>query len=123
MANAPKERLVVIGNGMAGARVVEEILARDPDRFIITMFGSKPYGNYNRILLSNVLNGSQKIEDIFLNPLSWYEENNIQLHCPCHEGFFALDDGRPLAEPPKQPRCRAFFCRLKDEAVWATGMS
>ena len=57
MAGTQKERLVVIGNGMAGARVVEEILTRDPDRFAITMFGAESYGNYNRILLSNVLNG------------------------------------------------------------------
>ena len=56
---AAKERLIVIGNGMAGARVVEEILKRAPDRFDIVMFGAEPYGNYNRILLSNVLNGSQ----------------------------------------------------------------
>ena len=78
MAENRRERLVVIGNGMAGARVVEEILARDSNRFDITMFGSEPYGNYNRILLSNVLNGSQKMEDIFLNPLAWYEENKHQ---------------------------------------------
>ncbi len=80
MAGTQKERLVVIGNGMAGARVVEEILARDPDRFAITMFGAEPYGNYNRILLSNVLNGSQPMQDTFLNPLAWYAEHNIQLH-------------------------------------------
>ncbi|MCY4388969.1 MAG: nitrite reductase large subunit NirB [Desulfurellaceae bacterium] len=80
MAGTQKERLVVIGNGMAGARIVEEILARDPDRFAITMFGAEPYGNYNRILLSNVLNGSQPMEDTFLNPLAWYAEHNIQLH-------------------------------------------
>ena len=80
MAGTQKERLVVIGNGMAGARVVEEILARAPDRFVITMFGAEPYGNYNRILLSNVLNGSQPMEDTFLNPLAWYAEHNIQLH-------------------------------------------
>jgi len=61
MSTADRERLVVIGNGMAGARVVEEILQRDAERFTITMFGAEPYGNYNRILLSNVLNGSQKI--------------------------------------------------------------
>src|SRR5438045_715785 len=73
-------KLVVVGNGMAGARVVEEILKRAPDRFEITMFGSEPYGNYNRILLSNVLNGSQTATDIFMNPLSWYRENNIRLH-------------------------------------------
>ena len=44
------------------------------------MFGAEPYGNYNRILLSNVLNGSQSATDIFMNPLSWYRENNIRLH-------------------------------------------
>ncbi len=80
MAGTQKKRLVVIGNGMAGGRVVEEILARDPDRFAITMFGAEPYGNYNRILLSNVLNGSQPMEDTFLNPLAWYAEHNLQLH-------------------------------------------
>ena len=53
-----KQRLVVIGNGMAGARAVEEVLARGgADMFDITMFGDEPYGNYNRILLSNILSG------------------------------------------------------------------
>ena len=78
--SAVKKRLVVVGNGMAGARVVEEILKRAPGVFDIVMFGAEPYGNYNRILLSNVLNGSQKATDIFINPLSWYRENNIGLH-------------------------------------------
>src|SRR5687767_11363831 len=75
-----REKLVVIGNGMAGARVVEEILKRAPNRFDIVMFGAEPYGNYNRILLSNVLNGSQAATEIFMNPLSWYRENGITLH-------------------------------------------
>ena len=76
-----KQNLVVIGNGMAGARAVEEILARGgADKFRITMFGDEPYGNYNRILLSNVLNGTQDETEIFLNPLSWYRENDITLH-------------------------------------------
>jgi len=75
-----KKKLVVIGNGMAGARVVEEILKRSPDAFEIVMFGAEPYGNYNRILLSNVLNGSQQATEIFINPLSWYQENKIRLH-------------------------------------------
>ena len=66
---------------MAGARAVEEILARGGnDAFNITMFGDEPYGNYNRILLSNVLNGSQGEEEIFLNPIEWYRDNNITLH-------------------------------------------
>jgi len=75
-----KRKLVVIGNGMAGARTVEEILARGGgEQFEITMFGDEPTGNYNRILLSNVLNGSYKEDEIFLNPLAWYRDNNIRL--------------------------------------------
>src|SRR5688572_1198916 len=74
------KKLVVVGNGMAGARIVEEILKRAPDRFDIVMFGAEPYGNYNRILLSNVLNGTQSAPDIFMNPLSWYREKRITLH-------------------------------------------
>jgi nitrite reductase (NADH) large subunit len=76
-----RQRLVVIGNGMAGARTVEEILARGgADLFDIVMFGEEPYGNYNRILLSNVVNGAQDASDIFLNSLAWYTENNVRLH-------------------------------------------
>ena len=78
---ASRRKLVVIGNGMAGARAVEEILARGgADQFEITMFGDEPYGNYNRILLSDVLNGSHEASDIFLNSLAWYEQNGIVLH-------------------------------------------
>ncbi len=75
-----KKKIVVIGNGMAGARVVEEILGRTPEKFEFVMFGAEPYGNYNRILLSNVLNQTQEASDIFINPLNWYKENNITLH-------------------------------------------
>lgn len=80
MDSRRKRTLVVVGNGMAGARVVEEILARTPDRFDIVMFGAEPYGNYNRILLSNVLNGSQAATEIFMNPLAWYVHHDIRLH-------------------------------------------
>lgn len=80
---ASKQKLVVIGNGMAGARTVEEILLRGGgEQFEITMLGDEPYGNYNRILLSNVLNGSQDPSEIFLNPLDWYKENDINLLAP-----------------------------------------
>jgi nitrite reductase (NADH) large subunit len=76
-----KQRLVVVGNGMAGARAVEEVLARGgADLFDITMFGEEPYGNYNRILLSNILSGIQDSSEIFINPLDWYTENGITLH-------------------------------------------
>jgi len=74
-------RLVVIGNGMAGARAIEEVLARGgAEQFSITMFGDEPYGNYNRILLSNILSGQQDASEIYINPLDWYKENNIRLH-------------------------------------------
>jgi nitrite reductase [NAD(P)H] large subunit len=77
---ADKPNLVVVGNGMAGGRLLEDVLGLAPDRFDITVFGDEPYGNYNRILLSNVLSGSQDAKEIFLNPLAWYEENGISLH-------------------------------------------
>lgn len=75
-----KPRLVVIGNGMAGIRTIEELLALTPDLYDITVFGSEPHPNYNRILLSPVLAGEQTFTDIVLNPLSWYEESGIHLH-------------------------------------------
>jgi len=80
-AGTTREKLLVIGNGMAGARTVEEIVERGGDeRFSITMLGDEPYGNYNRISLSNVLAGSDDPRDIYLNPLDWYDENEITLH-------------------------------------------
>jgi hypothetical protein len=77
----PLPRLVVIGNGMAGARFVEEMAARDAHRrFEITVFGDEPHGNYNRIMLSGVLAGTHRMDDIVINPLSWYLANGIKLH-------------------------------------------
>ncbi len=77
---AGRRRLVVVGNGMAGARTVEEVLARGgAELFDITMFGDEPYGNYNRIALSNVLAGSEHEDDIFLNDVDWYRDNDIAL--------------------------------------------
>jgi nitrite reductase (NADH) large subunit len=76
-----KQKLVVIGNGMAGARLVEDVLARGgAGKFEIVVFGDEPYGNYNRILLSGVLSGTHDPQDIFINSLAWYAENNIRLH-------------------------------------------
>ena len=76
-----KQRLVVVGNGMAGARAVEEVLARGgAERFSITMFGDEPYGNYNRIMLSNILCGQGSYDEITINTLEWYVENGITLH-------------------------------------------
>lgn len=80
-------KLLVVGNGMAGARTVEEVLKRDTEsdagrQFEITMIGDEPYGNYNRIMLSHVLAGETGVddEDLLLNPMSWYRENGVTLY-------------------------------------------
>jgi len=76
----PREHLVVIGNGMAGMRTVEELLKLpNSQRFRITVFGAEPHVNYNRIMLSSVLAGDKELDDIVINSREWYEENNITL--------------------------------------------
>ncbi len=78
-----KEKLVLVGNGMAGMRTLEELLKTAPDMYDITVFGSEPYGNYNRILLSPVLAGEKAFPDILLNDEPWYQANGITLHKNC----------------------------------------
>ena len=85
-----KSRLVMIGNGMAGVRTLEELLNIAPDLYDITVFGAEPHPNYNRILLSPVLAGEQTLEEIVLNDWSWYTEHGITLH----SGFTVTDVDR-----------------------------
>ena len=73
-------KLVMVGNGMAGVRTLEELLKIAPDLYEITVFGAEPHPNYNRILLSPVLAGEQTVDEIVLNPLSWYADHDIRLH-------------------------------------------
>ena len=80
MIQARRPVLVVAGTGMAGAKVVEEVLAREPERFSIRMFGAEPHGTYNRILLSSVLGGFVEPTQLWLNPLEWYEEHRVFVH-------------------------------------------
>jgi nitrite reductase (NADH) large subunit len=75
-----KMKLVMIGNGMAGVRTLEELLKIAPDIYDIAVFGAEPHANYNRILLSPVLAGEMTIQDIMLNDVRWYEKNGIRLH-------------------------------------------
>ncbi|HPG77745.1 MAG TPA: nitrite reductase large subunit NirB [Piscinibacter sp.] len=75
-----KMKLVMVGNGMAGVRTLEELLKIAPELYDVTVFGAEPHPNYNRILLSPVLAGEQTIDEIILNPLSWYAEHGIRLH-------------------------------------------
>ncbi|MEO8122069.1 MAG: nitrite reductase large subunit NirB, partial [Rhodoferax sp.] len=75
-----KSKLVMVGNGMAGVRTIEELLKVSPDLYDITVFGAEPHPNYNRILLSPVLAGEQTIDEIVLNSWDWYTDNHITLH-------------------------------------------
>src|SRR5204862_2639110 len=75
----PQRKLVLVGNGMAGMRAIEELLALEPDMYEITVFGAEPHGNYNRILLSPVLAAEKTIADIMLNTREWYAERGITL--------------------------------------------
>src|SRR6266851_5453242 len=80
MTRTRRPTMVVIGTGLAGAKVVEETIARAPDRFQIRMFGAEPHGTYNRILLSSVLGGFKDPQQLWLNPLEWYEKNGVFVH-------------------------------------------
>lgn len=75
-----KKKLVLVGNGMAGVRVIEHLLKLAPEAYEITIFGAEPHPNYNRIMLSSVLAGGASLKDIVINDWDWYKENNIQLY-------------------------------------------
>ncbi|OZE98642.1 nitrite reductase large subunit [Rhodococcus sp. 15-1154-1] len=110
-----RTRLLVVGNGMAGARTVEEILKRSADRFDVTMIGGEPYGNYNRIMLSHVLAGETGVddEDLLLNPMSWYRENGVTL--------YAGDRAVSLDRFAKSVRCESGRDVPYDILIIATG--
>lgn len=74
-----RSKLVIIGNGMAGMKCVEEIIALEPDTYEIVIYGNEPRPNYNRIMLSKVLQGEHSLQDIIINDWSWYAEHQIRL--------------------------------------------
>ncbi|MBW8742997.1 MAG: NAD(P)/FAD-dependent oxidoreductase [Sphingomonas sp.] len=74
-----RPHLIVVGNGMAGCRAIEELLERDPRRYRVTIFGAEPHVNYNRIMLSPVLAGEKTFEQIVINDRAWYDDNGIDL--------------------------------------------
>ncbi len=73
-------KLVMVGNGMAGVRTLEELLKIAPEQYDICVFGAEPHANYNRILLSPVLSGEMTLKEIMLNDEDWYAANGIRLH-------------------------------------------
>ena len=98
-----KQKLVVIGNGMAGCRAVEELLARDPERYEITIFGAEPEVNYNRIMLSPVLAGETSFDEIVINGADWYAENGIELRSG--EEVVGIDTVSRMVATDKGNRC------------------
>jgi len=86
-----KSKLVVIGNGMAGMRTVDELIQIAPDLYDITVFGAEPHGNYNRIMLTPVLFGAKSVDDILIHDFAWYERNRITLHCGADKAVAEVD--------------------------------
>ncbi|MGB0671479.1 MAG: nitrite reductase large subunit NirB [Rhodospirillales bacterium] len=108
-----KKKLIVVGNGMAGMRFVENLLDADRDAYEITVFGAEPHGNYNRIMLSPVLAGEKTFDEIVLNPIDWYAENGIKLH--------AGDPVKTIDKAAKTVTSEAGVVMDYDELVLATG--
>lgn len=86
-----KPKLILIGNGMAGAKLLEELVETCPEKYEITVFGNEPYGNYNRIMLSPLLAGDKSLDDIIINGREWYEEHNITLHAGVDKEVVEID--------------------------------
>jgi len=115
MDRTVKPKLVVVGNGMAGMRTVEELLKLDADMYDITVFGAEPRVNYNRIMLSPVLAGEKQAEDIVLHTREWYAENGIVLHAG--DPVVAIDRARRIV------RARSGLEVSYDRLLLATGSS
>lgn len=110
---AQKPRLVVVGNGMAAMRVVEEVLRVAPELYDITVFGSEKVGNYNRILLSPVLSGEKQVEEILLNTPDWYMKRGIVLHA--NDPVASIDRARRVV------RAESGYETRYDRLLLATG--
>ncbi len=89
-----KPKLVLIGNGMAGAKLLEELMATCPDKYAITVFGNEPYGNYNRIMLSPLLSGEKTLKEIMTLDRPWYKEHGIALHVGTDKAITGIDRAR-----------------------------
>src|SRR5262245_46100126 len=108
-----KKRLVVLGNGMAAGRVLEELFARAPDRYEVTIFGAEPRVNYDRIMLSPVLAGEKAFEDIIVHDDAWYAKHNVTLRRG--EPVLAIDRAKRMV------RTQAGAIHPYDELIVATG--
>ena len=108
-----KMKLVLVGNGLAGMRCLEDLLDMAPDRYEITVIGEEPWGNYNRIMLSPVLSGEKTIDDIMLHPHAWYADKGIRL--------FAGDPAVRIDRPRKHVYTEKGEVISYDRLILATG--
>ena len=108
-----KMKLVLVGNGLAGMRCLEDLLDMAPDRYEVTVIGEEPWGNYNRIMLSPVLSGDKSIEDIMLHPHAWYSDKGIH--------FIAGDAAVKIDRPRKQVHTEKGILVDYDRLILATG--
>lgn len=111
--SAEKMKLVLVGNGLAGMRCLEDLLDMAPDRYDVTVIGEEPWGNYNRIMLSPVLSGDKTIDDIMLHPHAWYADKNIR--------FIAGDPAVRIDRPRKQVYTEKGLMVDYDRLILATG--
>ncbi|KAF1678804.1 nitrite reductase large subunit NirB [Bacillus sp. SKDU12] len=110
-----KQKLVLAGNGMAGIRCIEDILKLNRHLFDIVVFGSEPHPNYNRILLSSVLQGEASLDDITLNSKDWYDKHGITLYTGETVVHIDTDQQRVITD---QKRTLSY-----DKLIVATGSS
>lgn len=108
-----KMKLVLVGNGLAGMRCLEDLLDMAPERYEVTVIGEEPWGNYNRIMLSPVLSGDKSIEDIMLHPHAWYSDKGIH--------FIAGDAAVKVDRPRKQVHTEKGIVVDYDRLILATG--
>ncbi|WP_428671266.1 nitrite reductase large subunit NirB [Roseibium sp.] len=94
-----KQKLVVIGAGMASGRMLEHLFENTPEAFDVTLFGAEPRGNYNRIMLSPVLSGEKTFDEIVTHDADWYAENNVT--CRFGETVTGIDRENKTVTTPK----------------------
>ncbi|TCB66332.1 nitrite reductase small subunit NirD [Acinetobacter sp. ANC 4178] len=111
--SSEKMKLVLVGNGLAGMRCLEDLLDMAPERYEITVIGEEPWGNYNRIMLSPVLSGEKTVEDIMLHPHAWYSDKSIR--------FIADDPAVKIDRPRKQVHTQTGIVVDYDRLILATG--
>ncbi len=76
----PRQRLVIIGNGMSPGRALEQLTEAAPEAYAVTIFNAEPRVNYDRIMLSPVLSGEKTYEEIIIHGDGWYVKHGVMLY-------------------------------------------